>query len=65
MKDYKVIKRDEAFSLAIAGKTVKAIDFDEEALYEIGDMQICEFSKLYKKANVIFVVKGKYELEKN
>lgn len=65
MKDYKVIKRDEAFSLAIAGKTVKAIDFDEEALYEISDMQIFAFAELYKKPNVLFAVKGKYGLEKN
>ena len=60
MKDYQTINKDKAYSLVVAGKTVKAIDFDDEILYEVNDMMMSEFSDLYQKRNVIFVVKGKY-----
>lgn len=59
MKDYTIINREDVLPISIkAGKVVKAIDFDEEVLYDVHEMQISEFMKLYEKPNVIFVVRG-------
>lgn len=62
MKDYQIINKETAIKFTMAGKTVKAMDFDDEILYEVQDLQLFELSRLLKKPNLIFVVKGKYEL---
>lgn len=61
MKDYRIIDKEEAIPLALAGKTVKAIDFEGEILYEVNDMQVFELRRLMQEKNVIFVVRRGYE----